>query len=221
MIVRPDAGADGGALRRVFDDILGLAGTQPRGGHPVPLGGPPLRWPPRDLDVAARLQRRPGRSLLASRIGVAAHGALVKLMFWSGIGIGGFVPSRYLKQLVENSDVRKFDDGLMMTLDCTPDLADRIEARLRAARADGLVTYGLYRQAAALVTCMGALGHAIGPHPFRGRRCRRLCLGGARLEKPQGLEHDRCATDLRSNPCVKSGGSEAMPTTKPILSALD
>ena len=48
----------------------------------------------------------------------------------------------YRRQLVENSDFRKFDDGLRMTLDCTPALADRsgdllIAAEQEASRATG------------------------------------------------------------------------------------
>jgi hypothetical protein len=38
-------------------------------------------------------------------------------------------------------------------LDCTPELAAAIEQRLKAAAADGVVRYGLHRQAAAMMTC--------------------------------------------------------------------
>ena len=44
-----------------------------------------------------------------------------------GIRIGGFVPKTYLLQVVENSDFRKYDDGLRMILDCTPELAETLE----------------------------------------------------------------------------------------------
>src|SRR5262249_27480925 len=70
-----------------------------------------------------------------------------------GISLGGFVPHIYMKQLVENSDFRKYDDGLRMVLDCHPALADALEERLAAAAADGTVCYGLHRQDAAMMTC--------------------------------------------------------------------
>jgi hypothetical protein len=54
---------------------------------------------------------------------------------------------------VENTDFRKFDDGLRMTLDCTPALADRIEALLDAAEAKGVACAGAHRQTSALMTC--------------------------------------------------------------------
>ncbi len=53
-----------------------------------------------------------------------------------------------------NADFRKYDDGLRMTVDCGPDLAARIEARLEAAEAAGAGAVRLHRQAAALTTCI-------------------------------------------------------------------
>ena len=71
-----------------------------------------------------------------------------------GIRVGTFDPARYRREVVENSDFRKFDDSLRMTLDCTPGLADRIEGRLSAARSANIVRFGLHRQPAAIMTCI-------------------------------------------------------------------
>src|SRR3984893_11014014 len=70
-----------------------------------------------------------------------------------GITIGGFVPGTYVEQVVANSDFRKYDDGLRMILDCTPELARDLSDRLAAAARDGIVRYGLYQQDAAMMTC--------------------------------------------------------------------
>jgi hypothetical protein len=59
-----------------------------------------------------------------------------------------------LRHPVENTDSRKFGDGLRMTLDCTPEVADLIEARLAEAQAAGLCRYGTHRQSAANLTCV-------------------------------------------------------------------
>jgi hypothetical protein len=67
--------------------------------------------------------------------------------------VGGFDPALYRHQLVENTDFRKFDDGLRMTLDCTPALADRLETLLQEAERQGIARCGLHRQEAALMTC--------------------------------------------------------------------
>ena len=84
---------------------------------------------------------------------VAVRTLLAHLVFKSRRSIGGFDPERYRAQLVANSDFRKFDDGLRMTLDCSPALADRIEARLGLAEADGVAMTGFHRQESALMTC--------------------------------------------------------------------
>jgi hypothetical protein len=68
-----------------------------------------------------------------------------------GIKVGSFVPGVYLRQVVENSDFRKYDDGLRMIIDCTPELANTLERRLAAAA--GTARYGLHRQEAAMMTC--------------------------------------------------------------------
>jgi hypothetical protein len=73
----------------------------------------------------------------------------------SGISVGGFVPQTYLRQVVENSDFRKYDDGLRMVLDCTPELEEALTQpqRLTAAASAGVARYGLHRQDAAMMTC--------------------------------------------------------------------
>ncbi|MGO4624736.1 DUF3095 family protein [Ensifer sp. 2YAB10] len=53
-----------------------------------------------------------------------------------------------------NSDFRKYDDGLRLTVDCAVEQIDRVEAILVAARARGEVIFGLHRQSHALMTCL-------------------------------------------------------------------
>jgi Protein of unknown function (DUF3095) len=54
---------------------------------------------------------------------------------------------------VANTDFRKFDDGLRMTLDCTPELADQLEELLASAEKAGVARWGAHRQTSALMTC--------------------------------------------------------------------
>src|SRR6201999_4176224 len=68
-----------------------------------------------------------------------------------GLKLGSFDPAHYRRQTARNTDFRKFDDGLRMTLDCSPETADALEARLAAA--DAFVHWGVFRQEAAQVTC--------------------------------------------------------------------
>lgn len=70
-----------------------------------------------------------------------------------GLTAGGWDPKVYRRELAQNSDFRKFDDGLKMTIDIDPERLHRIEMLLDQASASGIARYGLHRQASALITC--------------------------------------------------------------------
>jgi hypothetical protein len=151
VLVVPAQDADASAFRRVIEDIITLVERSPDAGRPVPPDGPGLRWPPSGIDFEARARR--GGSLLWRRAYVLAHTLFAHAVFRFGISVGGFVPKTYVQQVVENSDFRKYDDGLRMILDCSKELEAALTQRLAAAASQGIVRYGLHRQAAAMMTC--------------------------------------------------------------------
>jgi len=156
LIVLPAPGGDAAAFRALTEEIVALVEASPDAGRPVPAQGPALGWPPQGVDLETRAA--PGDRRWR-RLGLLAKTLVFFLIMRSGIRIGGFVPSIYMRQVVENSDYRKYDDGLRMILDCTPELADALERRLAAAA--GTARYGLFRQDAAMMTCFT-------PSPTRG-----------------------------------------------------
>ena len=152
LIVTPlGAGVDA-PFRALVNDLLMMIGAG--AGRPVPVEGPDWGWPPDGLDAEARLQRRPGQSLLMSRLTVCLRTLAAAVIIKVGRPVGTFSPKRYRAQIGENSDFRKFEDGLMMTVDCSPALSDAIEARLTEARRDGFIEFGIHRQDSALLTCI-------------------------------------------------------------------
>jgi len=151
VLVLRAPGADAAAFRRLIEEIVTLVERSPDSGRPVPSGGPQLRWPPAGLEFEARAQR--GGSLFRRRAGALAHTLFVYVIMRFGISVGGFVPKTYVQQVVENSDFRKYDDGLRMVLDCTPELARSLSERLATAASAGIARYGLHRQDAAMMTC--------------------------------------------------------------------
>jgi hypothetical protein len=91
--------------------------------------------------------------------GASAAAARVKAALIFGIGflfkafdlkLGDFDMKQYKVDLVANADFRKFDDGLRMTLDCSPAFADALEAKLAAC---DFVEWGMLRQEGAQITC--------------------------------------------------------------------
>ena len=151
VLVLPASGADPHAFREVIEEVIALAERSPEAGRPVPSGGPPLKWPPKGLDYEVRASR--ARPRFVRRARVLGRTLIAYIIMRFGISIGGFVPSAYTRQVVENSDFRKYDDALRMILDCTEELAQSINDRLTEAAARGIVRYGLYRQDAAMMTC--------------------------------------------------------------------
>ena len=151
VLVVPAAGADAATFRKTIEDILNLVERSPNAGRPVPAGGPPLRWPPQGIEYEARAAR--GGPLLKRRAVVLALTLWAYTVMRFGIKVGNFVPKNYVQQVVENSDFRKYDDGLKMILDCTEELERALTERLKAAASAGILRYGLHRQDAAMMTC--------------------------------------------------------------------
>ena len=152
LLVLPALGADASAFRMVIEDILGMIERSPDAGRPVPSVGPALRWPSPGVEYEARAARR--GSLGRRRAAVLGYTLFAYTIMRFGIRLGSFVPKTYLQQVVENSDFRKYDDGLRMVLDCTEELERALRRRLAAAAAAGSVRYGLHRQDAAMMTCL-------------------------------------------------------------------
>ncbi len=138
---------------KVGQAIIELVSTA-AAGTPVPELGPPMQWPPAGLEIEARATRQPGQSLWRSKVQVALRSLIGGFFIRTGIKIGAFDPARYIRETVENTDFRKYDDGLRMTLDCTVELADRLEALLEETSSQGVIHYGLHRQNSALITCV-------------------------------------------------------------------
>jgi hypothetical protein len=151
VLVLPARGADPAAFRKAIEDIIGLVERSPDAGRPVPEQGPPLRWPPQGLEYEARAAR--GGPLATRRAVVLAVTLWAYVVMRFGIKVGNFVPKNYTRQVVENSDFRKYDDGLKMILDCTQELEKELAQRLKAAATAGILRYGLHRQDAAMMTC--------------------------------------------------------------------
>jgi hypothetical protein len=151
VLVVPALDADPALFRKVIEDIVDLVERSPDAGRPVPPGGPPLRWPPAGMEYEARAAR--GGSLMRRRVSVLGNTLFAYVVMRFGIRVGGFVPKIYTRQVVENSDFRKYDDGLRMILDCTQELERALTRRLEAAASQRIIRYGLHRQDAAMMTC--------------------------------------------------------------------
>jgi len=153
LVVMPGPRADAANFGRVVEAVTRIVDRQPDSSRPLPGKGLTLKWPPQGYDLEARASRRPDESVAARKVKVLALTLFYFVVMRLRLRLGNFSPERYERELIENSDFRKFDDSLRMVLDCTPQLADEIEDYLKQAAADGVVRYGTHRQQAAMMTC--------------------------------------------------------------------
>lgn len=150
-VIAVAAGGSDADFRRVIEEIVTVVERTPNAGRPVPDEGPEFRWPPAGFDLEAlAMQRGP---LLFRRAQVAARTLFSYLVLRYRIRLGSFMPQKYIAEAVANTDFRKYDDGLRMSLDCSVATANELERILAHAAAQGIVRYGVHRQDAAMMTC--------------------------------------------------------------------
>lgn len=160
LIVLPRPEADPMAVRAVLEGVVAVIDAMPNMGRPLPEDGPVMRPPWSGLKEEIEAADLLFGSRLLRRLHLLARRSFAFAIFRVGLPVGRFSPRIYGRQLVANADFRKYGDGLRLTVACPPRTVEAIESRLAAAHAEGLVTYGLHRQDAAVVTC-------ITPSPIR------------------------------------------------------
>lgn len=154
VLVRPRIDPADPRFRALIADVLTIAGRGPADSRPVPVFDPLYGISAKAIGLNGRIARRPGEGRLASWLRAAKDAAIASVLMATGGSVGGFSAPRYLAEVVANTDFRKYDDGLMMTLDCAEAVAGSIEARLAAAEEAGVARSGLHRQAEATLTCV-------------------------------------------------------------------
>jgi hypothetical protein len=145
-----EAGSDDAA--DWFGRILAFAAEIENDGHPIPAKGPGFNWPPQGLELEARATR--GAVPLPARKRRLYFETLIAwILDKTKIPIGPFSPLRYRQYTVRNTDDRKFQDGLKMTLALSEAQRTALAGILEDGRQAGAVRYGLSVQDSAVLTC--------------------------------------------------------------------
>ncbi len=152
LVVQPTATATEIDFADLAQSVLSVSEALDRAGHPVPVNGPPISWPPPGIAINARVMRA-GGNILWHTVKMLGENLLIFLLFLSGRRLGSFEPEHYKEMVSKNADFRKFDDGLKMTLDCDQATLARIRQMLERARQQGKIRYGIHAQDEAMMTC--------------------------------------------------------------------
>jgi hypothetical protein len=119
--------------------------------RPVTVDRLGVATPLRAIELEASALRASGGSRL-STIAKAAFSFMLGITFHRfKLRAGVFDAGAYAADVAANADFRKFDDGLRMTLDCSPAFADNLEAKLSGA--EEFAYWGVFRQKSAQITC--------------------------------------------------------------------
>lgn len=156
IIALPGPNQDGQAFRKLVAEIVALANDDGRGGHPVPVDGPPLGFIKEGLFLEAKAlsNYRDRISQVRKLVWVLFQTAIITVLYRFRKTVGRFDPVEYKRSVASNTDFRKFDDGLKMTVDVDVDSLKKIRARLEGAAREGICFYGLHEQDTALMTCI-------------------------------------------------------------------
>ncbi|MDW3203912.1 MAG: DUF3095 domain-containing protein [Alphaproteobacteria bacterium] len=154
VLARPrDPEARRSVYNGVLQEVERILGGDLTSASPVTVKTMRFRWIPNGLRMEARLTR--GQRPTWRRYLWLLFESLVQFLLekfnWSA---GGYDAPSYRKELRANSDYRRFDDVLRLTLDCSPEQADAIEALLERLREVGEIVYGTHRADHALMTCL-------------------------------------------------------------------
>jgi Protein of unknown function (DUF3095) len=135
----------------LVDEIVKLALSTPASDRPVTAASLKPGDPARAIELETAVRSASGTPRALARALATYWYTGMTVFFGLNLRGPGVDATSYKDDLVANADFRKFDDGLRMTLDCTAEFADKLEARLAAA--EDYANWGAFRQEAAQVTC--------------------------------------------------------------------
>jgi hypothetical protein len=121
-------------------------------GSPMPREGPPVGWPPEGLELEARAMPD-DRSLARRKMSLYLGTLFAWFVFRTGLSVAGFNPKRYKEFTSLNTDYRKFQDGLRITVSLGDARLKELTKFLEAERAAKNLRYGICVQDSAILTC--------------------------------------------------------------------
>ncbi len=153
VLVLPRPEAPEAEVERAMRRVVEMTADLEQDGNPALAPAMNLALPSRVMSIEACAQRA-GGSLMWCKLKLFFVTLAGYLIFRFHIRIGSFDPDGYKQAVSRNADFRKYEDGLKMTLDCDEATHRRLEELLEEESRAGIVSYGLFEQDAAIMTCI-------------------------------------------------------------------
>ena len=153
IIAVPSTTARPDDFRALVANVVAVANKAGGLGNPLPPQGPVPQLTLGGVASETNARAPRGKRLIArAKVMVAIF--ITVLLYRTNLTLGSFNARDYSRQMSRNTDFRKFDDGLKMTIDINSAGLAEIEALLDSAAAAGVCQFGLHKQDQALVTCI-------------------------------------------------------------------
>lgn len=153
IIASPASPATMAEFREVMMQLISITARSSRDGHPVPEAGPAMRLSSLSVEREARATAAPDRRW-RRKMAIRLQIWLTIFLYRFNLSLGRFNARQYAREVAQNSDFRKFDDGLKMTVDVDSDQLAQIRGLLEASKLRGICDFGLHSQSSALMTCL-------------------------------------------------------------------
>ena len=153
LVLPRDIGTESEFAELVKEILEILNREAERDGHPVAPDGPTYSWPPQGLGIEVSASRG-AKSKFSRAIAIIGEQTIPCILELFGGRLKRFDPAHYKLETMQNTDFRKYDDGLKLTVDCKTGTITEIEKILSTAQEAGTAFFGLYRQDSAVMTCI-------------------------------------------------------------------
>jgi hypothetical protein len=130
----------------VLGELLKMINSDTPEGHPAPEDEIKFKWPVEGVDLEAK-----ATGMSKAKLYLIAFIALI--LNKTGWSMGDFDPAHYRKQLSLNTDYRKIQDGIRMTLSLQHEKVSELRAFLENQRDKKALRFGLSEQESAVLTC--------------------------------------------------------------------
>ena len=153
LILSRDPASGDAVYREINRFISGTFDREsPQGANPVHEESMTYKWPTLETLRQCRMvwgQKNIAKNLLGHIFDILLFRTLNRFE-WV---LNGFDVTDYRRDVIVNSDYRKFDDMLRMVVDCSEDQAKAVERYLEKLHREGRIVYGLHYSKTALMTC--------------------------------------------------------------------
>lgn len=147
-----DSTQQGEILKDVISQLSQILNQNFTNASPVNLNN--LSWPLVPHTVTAEAKLRMSGNFMFRWLFSCVSSLVANLSLNFNFPLGSFKPEKYKKEVILNSDSKKFDETLRMVLDCSPEEIIQIRHLLENFHRENKVIFGLHKSAHALMTCV-------------------------------------------------------------------